>query len=191
MVSGHLLSVGARRAPEPKIGLSFIFVFTVSRDEGSQDGHGRSIGAFSSSSIFDGEQLQVLLSKYGGYLVDEVSMSNMVLAFEEAVGAALFCAAVQRSLAVCKRRLSEAALERASGEAMDFAGEPESGNVGEGGAGRAGDSAANLLRDPGEAVTKGIKMGIASIRTTAAFGSWITATTGSGVLERRRGSCTS
>merc|ERR1712224_1142437 len=50
---------------------------------------------------------------------------------------------------------------------MDFAGEPESGNVGEGGAGRAGDSAANLLRDPGEAVTKGIKMGIASIRTTA------------------------
>ena len=167
MVSGHLLSVGARRAPEPKIGLSFVFVFTVSRDEGSQDGHGRAIGAFSSSSIFDGEQLQVLLSKYGGYLVDEVSMSNMVLAFEEAVGAALFCAAVQRSLAVCKRRLSEAAVERASGEAMDFAGEPESGNVGEVGAGRAGDSAANLLRDPGEAVTKGIKMGIASIRTTA------------------------
>ena len=61
----------------------------------------------------------------------------MVLAFEEAAGAA---PSARRSSArsLCAR-LSEAAVERASGEAMDFAGEPESGNVGGSWRGRAGD----------------------------------------------------
>ena len=67
---------------------------------------------FSSDSIFDEDQLQVLLSESHGYLVDEVSASNMVFAFEDTKGAIQFCAMIQKSMAIYKSKLRGLGMSR-------------------------------------------------------------------------------
>jgi len=54
-----------------------------------------SVGVEAGEHMFE---LQMMLNRYGGYLVDEVGVGNMVLAFDSVVGALCFCASVQRAL---------------------------------------------------------------------------------------------
>ena len=102
MRSGHVISVGARSAPPAKVGLTFVFVYTIcSDDESKAEGN----ETFSSESVFDPVHLQELLSIFGGYIVDEVSKSNLVFAFSDPTGAICFCSTIQRAMASCKSRL--------------------------------------------------------------------------------------
>jgi len=148
--------VGARCAPKPKVGLAFVFMYTVVSSE-TQDNEGNN--AFSSDSIFDGDQLQVLLTRFSGYLVDEVSMSNMVFAFEDVSGAVCFCATIQKSLAIFKLRLKDSLWEE------DGVQGDRSFELSEGAPQDAVD-AVNLLKSNHD-VNKTLKFGIASIETQA------------------------
>jgi class 3 adenylate cyclase len=146
MPEGSLLSRGARSAPTPRVGLTFVFMYTISSDSASPTKEGNE--TFSSNSIFDDQRLHILLKRYNGYLVDEVSLSNMVFAFESVSGAVCFCVRIQRSMAICKSRLKEC------GESFELSDDSPSMDF----------DSVNLLRMNHEH-NKNLKVGLASVET--------------------------
>ena len=151
--TGHLMSVGARSAPQPKIGLSFVFMYTVSSIS-CENLEKEANQMFSSDSIFDGDQLQLLLTKYRGYLVDEVSMSNMVFAFESTCDAVCFCSTIQRALAICKWKQRGDSNTNSNENSFELSENAPSNAL----------DAVNLLKDKDEN-SKNLKIGIASIES--------------------------
>ena len=106
---GQLISPGARMAPPAKPGLTFVFTYTLKTNNGN--GNDRKQGAhlmnqtFCAESLFNNTLLQNILNRYGGYLVDESGIGNMVLAFDSLNGAVCFCGSIQKALNIRKRSM--------------------------------------------------------------------------------------